>query len=65
VGVDPVDLGHTIAHHRLGHGAEARACYDRAVHWLGEQKTLSERDTKELAAFRAEAESVLARPPGR
>jgi tetratricopeptide (TPR) repeat protein len=49
-----------MAHHRLGHDAEARACYDRAVDWLGEQKSLSERDAKELADFRAEAESVLA-----
>jgi tetratricopeptide (TPR) repeat protein len=49
-----------MAHHRLGLGSEARACYDRAVDWLGEQKSLSERDAKELADFRAETESVLA-----
>jgi tetratricopeptide (TPR) repeat protein len=49
-----------MAHHRLGHDAKARACYDRAVYWLGEQKSLSERHAKELANFRAEAESVLA-----
>ncbi len=23
-----------MAHHRLGHRDEARACFDRAVHWL-------------------------------
>ena len=27
-----------MAHHRLGHRPEARACYDRAVRWLEEQK---------------------------
>jgi tetratricopeptide (TPR) repeat protein len=48
-----------MAHHRLGHGAQARACYDRAVHWLREQKSLSGRDAKELAEFRAEAELLL------
>jgi tetratricopeptide (TPR) repeat protein len=49
-----------MAHHRLGHRDEARACYDRAVRWLSEQKGLSEQHAKELAAFRAEAETVLA-----
>jgi WD40 repeat protein/Flp pilus assembly protein TadD len=53
-----------MAHHRLGHGALARACYDQAVDWLGRQKSLSEQDAKELAGFRAEATSVLAGPPG-
>jgi len=51
-----------MAHHRLGHRAEARASYDRAVHWLGEQKSLDQRYAKELASFRAEAEAVLAGP---
>jgi tetratricopeptide (TPR) repeat protein len=54
-----------MAHHRLGHGDEARACFDRALHWLEEQKNLSGQDAKELAAFRAEAASVLAGPAGR
>jgi tetratricopeptide (TPR) repeat protein len=54
-----------MAHHRLGHDVEARACYDRGVHWLGEQKSLTEPHTKELADFRAKATSVLAGPPGR
>jgi serine/threonine protein kinase/WD40 repeat protein len=49
-----------MAHHRLGHRDEARAYYDRAVRWLSEQKGLSEQYPKELAAFRAEAEAVLA-----
>jgi WD40 repeat protein/tetratricopeptide (TPR) repeat protein len=51
-----------MAHQRLGHGAQARACYDRAVHWVGEQKTLSDKHANDLAAFRAEAESLLRRP---
>ena len=49
-----------MAHHRLGHRPEARACYDRAVRWVAEQKTLPAQYAKELAAFRAEAEAVLA-----
>ena len=53
-----------MAHHRLGHRDQARACFDRAVHWLGEQKSLTEQYAKELAAFRAEAEAVLAGPAG-
>jgi uncharacterized protein HemY len=51
-----------MAHHRLGHREEARACYERAVRWLGEQKSLTEHDSKELTAFRAEADAVLAGP---
>jgi len=51
-----------MAHQRLGHRLEARACYDRAVRWLNEQKGLAEQHAKELAAFRAEAEAVLAAP---
>jgi tetratricopeptide (TPR) repeat protein len=53
-----------MAHHRLGHGALARACFGHAVHWLGEQKTLSGQHTRDLAAFRAEAESLLRSPIG-
>jgi hypothetical protein len=49
-----------MAHHRLGHREEARSCFDRAVRWLSEQKGLNEQYAKELAAFRAEAEAVLA-----
>jgi tetratricopeptide (TPR) repeat protein len=51
-----------MAHHRLGHSAQARACFDRAVHWVQEQKNLPEDYASELAAFRAEAGSVLAWP---
>jgi WD40 repeat protein/tetratricopeptide (TPR) repeat protein len=49
----------SMAHHRLGHREEARACLDRACHWVSEQKYLSEPLTWELAAFRAEAEAVV------
>jgi tetratricopeptide (TPR) repeat protein len=51
-----------MAHHRLGHREVARSCFDRAVRRLAEQKGLSEQHTQELAAFRAEAEAVLAGP---
>jgi serine/threonine protein kinase/WD40 repeat protein/tetratricopeptide (TPR) repeat protein len=53
-----------MAHHRLAHQAQARACFDRGVRWLQAQKTLPDQATRELTAFRAEAEAVLAGPPG-
>jgi hypothetical protein len=53
-----------MAHCRLGHRAEARECYDRAVRWAGEQKSLSEPFVRELAAVRAEAEAILAGATG-
>jgi tetratricopeptide (TPR) repeat protein len=53
-----------MAHYRLGHGSEARACYDRAVRWLQGQRALSPDHSKELADFRAETEAVLAGQPG-
>ncbi len=52
-----------MAHHRLGHRGEARACYDRAMDWIESKRDLSEQDAKELAAFRAEVLAVLAAPP--
>jgi WD40 repeat protein len=51
-----------MAHHRLGHRKEARGCFDRAVHWLDEQKSLPEQYATELASFRAETETLLAGP---
>jgi tetratricopeptide (TPR) repeat protein len=54
-----------MAHHRLGHRAEARACFDRAVRWVSEHKTLAPQHVSELAAFRAEADAVLAGPAGK
>ena len=53
-----------MAHHRLGDREQARDCFDRAVHWMGKQKSLSDQNAKELAVFRAEAEAVLAGPAG-
>jgi WD40 repeat protein/tetratricopeptide (TPR) repeat protein len=51
-----------MAHHRLGHDDEARACFNHAAHWLRSQKSLPERHTSELACFRAEAERLLGEP---
>jgi hypothetical protein len=49
-----------MAHHRLGHADQARACFDRAVRWWGERKNLPAQYIPELTSFRAEAEAVLA-----
>jgi Tfp pilus assembly protein PilF len=54
-----------MAHHRQGHREQARTCFDRSLRWLGDQHGLNERSTKELDAFRAEAEAVLAEPTGK
>ena len=53
-----------MARHRLGHREEARQSLDRAIEWMGHPGPLSGDQAKELAAFRAEAESVLAGPAG-
>ncbi len=50
-----------MAHHQFGHHAEARSHLDQAVRWVGAQKDLPDDSTNDLAAFRAEAESVLGR----
>ena len=50
-----------MAHHKLGHASQARACFDRAVRWWGEHKNLPAQYVPELTGFRAEAEAVLAR----
>jgi serine/threonine protein kinase/tetratricopeptide (TPR) repeat protein len=44
-----------LAHARLGHGAEARRWYDRAVRWMDQYQP----DDLELRRFRAEAEELL------
>jgi serine/threonine protein kinase/WD40 repeat protein len=53
-----------MAHHPQGHRERAHAYFNRAVDWLGQQKSLPDQYTKELAVFRIEAEAVLAGPPG-
>jgi hypothetical protein len=53
-----------MAHHRLGHRDVARGCFDRAVRWQREHTGLEARQIRELSAFRAEAEAVLAGPAG-
>jgi tetratricopeptide (TPR) repeat protein/WD40 repeat protein len=49
-----------MAHHQLGHRRQARDSYNRAVRRLEKQKSLPDSQTRELAAFRAEAEALLA-----
>jgi WD40 repeat protein/tetratricopeptide (TPR) repeat protein len=62
---DAVDLFFmAMAHHQLGHRTQARECYDRALRWQAAQKSLSAARARDLAAFRAEAEAVLAGPAG-
>ncbi len=52
-----------MAHHRLGHREPARACFNQAIRWVERQTNLDPGYSRELAGFRAEAESVLAGPP--
>jgi Tfp pilus assembly protein PilF len=51
-----------MAHHRLAHREEARACFERAVRWTAAQHLLPSSYAKELAQFRAEAGAILAGP---
>jgi tetratricopeptide (TPR) repeat protein len=51
-----------MAHHRLGRTVQARHAFDRAVIWSLAQKQRSDLDAHGLAAFRAEAEALLAVP---
>jgi tetratricopeptide (TPR) repeat protein len=51
-----------MAHRKLGHGDEARKWYDRALHWLEQNREALEKDSQhaeELRRFRREAEEVL------
>jgi hypothetical protein len=48
-----------MAQHELGHAADARTCYARALRWLRAHQDLSAQFAKELAALRTEAEAVL------
>jgi tetratricopeptide (TPR) repeat protein len=49
-----------MAHKRLGHEVEARHLYDRAIRWIERRKDLPPARIVELAAYRAEADAVLA-----
>ena len=49
-----------MAHQKLGHTDQARACFDRAVRWWAERKNLPAQYLSELTGFRAEAEGLLA-----
>jgi eukaryotic-like serine/threonine-protein kinase len=51
-----------MAHHKLGHASQARACFERAVRWWAKQKNLPAQYVPELTGFRAEAEELLAGP---
>jgi hypothetical protein len=53
-----------ICPHGLGRREQARACFDRAVRWVEGHKGLPADWDEELAAFRTEAEAVLAGPAG-
>jgi serine/threonine protein kinase/WD40 repeat protein/tetratricopeptide (TPR) repeat protein len=53
-----------MCRHRLRDAAAARADFARAVRWLDAHPNLDARRLAELKSFRAEAESVLAGPPG-
>jgi serine/threonine protein kinase/WD40 repeat protein/tetratricopeptide (TPR) repeat protein len=48
-----------MAHQKLGHASQARACLYRGARWWGEHKNLSAQHVRELTGFRAEAEEVL------
>jgi tetratricopeptide (TPR) repeat protein len=52
----------SMAHHRLGHATQARACFARAVGWLSERKNLPAQSVTELTGFHIEAEATLASP---
>jgi serine/threonine protein kinase/WD40 repeat protein/tetratricopeptide (TPR) repeat protein len=49
-----------MAHQKLGHASEARACFHRAVQWWSEHKNLPAVYLPQLTAFRDEAEELLA-----
>ena len=51
-----------MAHHRLWHREEARACFDGGVRWINQQTGLEPEQRKALSIFGAEAEAVLAGP---
>jgi hypothetical protein len=56
--LDPFFLA--MAHQKLGHAFQARACFNRVIQWWDEQKDLPATHASELTSFRAEAEAVMA-----
>jgi tetratricopeptide (TPR) repeat protein len=49
-----------MAHHRLGHADQARACFDRAVRWRRDHPNSSQPGwSAELDVFQAEARALL------
>jgi hypothetical protein len=54
-----------MCHHRLGDEAKARDCRERGARWLWKYKgQLTASWAWELSEFQAEADAVLAQPPG-
>ncbi|MGH7173210.1 MAG: protein kinase domain-containing protein [Gemmataceae bacterium] len=54
-----------MCHHRLGDAAKARDCRERGKQWFQMHKgRLPAAWVEELTAFQAEADAVLAQPPG-
>ena len=54
-----------MCHHRLGDATKAKVCLERGKQWFQNNKTrLRAEWIEELTAFQAEADAVLAQPPG-
>ena len=53
-----------MARQKLGQTAQARTDFDRALRWVREHPQQPPPSAKQLADFQAEAEAVLAGPPG-
>jgi tetratricopeptide (TPR) repeat protein len=52
-----------MVHHRMGHRAEARGCFDRALRWHREHPKLPPAWAAELEAFEVEARALLRPEP--